>query len=234
MVEAPSDSAMLIVRGSEWRYRDTGVDPGDAWPFVGYDDSAWKSGAAELGYGDGEEATVVQGGPSNDRFATTWFRRSIQVSDPRRYGTLEIRLRRDDGAIVYVNGHEVFRSNMPSGPVTAETFTGSGTSSETQFFVQRVAADALVTGTNVVAVEVHQSSRSSSDVSFDLELMAFPALRLRWERFGAETVLYWNDPGAVLERAEGVRGPWQPVPGVVGTTRVVEATEAGIYRLLRP
>ncbi len=162
----------LIERNAEWRYFDEGEEAEALWREPDFDDSAWESGPAELGYGDDDEATVVEGGPSDDRYPTTYFRHSFVVDDPARYETLEVGLQRDDGAVVYLNGEEVFRSNMPSGAISYSTYADDTADSEDAFYKQECSASLLLPGVNVVAVEVHQANATSSDVSFALELNA--------------------------------------------------------------
>jgi len=166
----------LIPLGSVWKYSDAGVDLGSAWRGTDFDDSAWKEGPGELGFGDGDEATVVEGGPSGARHPTTYFRRRFQVADPGAFDSLRVGLRRDDGAVVYLNGTELFRSNMPAGEISYDTWS-AGTASggeEDALFSFEVAPSALRDGTNVLAVEVHQAAATSSDLSFELTLIADP------------------------------------------------------------
>jgi hypothetical protein len=150
-----------------WRYRDNGIAPGAGWNQPGFDDQAWPSGPAQLGYGDDDEATVVGYGsdPSN-KAITTYFRTTFEVTDLP--GTLTLRLLADDGAVVYLNGTEVVRDNLPSGTITPTTraTTGRSGAEENQIRSFEVPVSALVTGTNTLAVEVHQDSRDSSDISF--------------------------------------------------------------------
>jgi hypothetical protein len=165
---------MLIPACSVWKYLDNGSNQGSAWRGTGFNDAAWASGAAELGYGDGDETTRINGGTSGSRPITTYFRRSFTVADPSRISSVMLNLRRDDGAIIYINGQEVARSNMPTGTVTHTTraLTSIGGADESRWFSFSVPPSLLLSGTNLVAVEVHQSSVTSSDVSFDLELKA--------------------------------------------------------------
>ncbi|HET6285017.1 MAG TPA: hypothetical protein VFH73_28930 [Polyangia bacterium] len=164
-------SSLLVPRASVWRYSDTGTDLGSGWRQPSFNDTAWKSGAAQLGYGDGDEATVVSYGPSaSNKYITTYFRRTFTVTDPARYGGVTLRLLRDDGAIAYLNGTEVFRTNMPAGAVDARTLAPVATPDETTYFEVAVSPALLRTGTNTLAVEVHQSWPTSSDISFDAEL----------------------------------------------------------------
>ena len=90
--------------------------------------------------------------------------------------SLLLRLVRDDGAVVYVNGIEVARSNMPAGTITSGSFASTNVDppQERQFFDFSVPPSVLVNGTNTIAVEIHQNYRSSSDLAFDLALIANP------------------------------------------------------------
>jgi RHS repeat-associated protein len=169
-----SDAIGLVPLGGVWKYLDNGSDQGTAWRGSGFDDSSWPSGTAQLGYGDGDETTVVSyGSDYNNKYITTYFRRTITVADPTQYQNLLLRLQRDDGAVVYLNGSEVFRSNMPGGVITYTTLA-FGAVNEVHFYTATVPITALVSGANQIAVEVHQASASSSDISFDLELAGTP------------------------------------------------------------
>jgi peptidoglycan/xylan/chitin deacetylase (PgdA/CDA1 family) len=170
---AGAATTTLVARGSVWRYLDNGSNQGTAWRSGSFDDSSWKSGPAELGYGDGGEATVVGYGPDPaHKFRTTYFRRSFAVSSPESVSSLALGLRRDDGAAVYVNGVEVVRSNLPSGALDYLTGATTWDTSETTYFSFSVPPSVLVAGNNTIAVEVHQNGWASSDVSMDLDLVA--------------------------------------------------------------
>jgi hypothetical protein len=163
-------STTLVGTGSSWRYLANGSNQGTAWRAGGFDDAAWPQGNAELGYGDGDEATVVPFGPNaNQKYVTTYFRRQFSA-DPAALGTVTLRLKRDDGAVVYLNGTEIVRSNMPTGTISSTTLANDAGNTENQLLSFAVPVSRFVNGTNTLAVEVHQASRSSSDVSFDLDL----------------------------------------------------------------
>src|SRR5215213_7851051 len=75
--------------------------------------SSWKY----LGNGDGDEATVVSyGADANNKYITTYFRKSFTVANPADFNSLTLDILRDDGAVVYLNGTEIYRNNMPAGP----------------------------------------------------------------------------------------------------------------------
>ncbi|MCI0746685.1 MAG: PKD domain-containing protein [Verrucomicrobia subdivision 3 bacterium] len=193
-------STMLLTRGaSNWRFLDTGVNQGTAWVSTNFNDSTWRTGRARLGYGgDGEATTVLWGPDSNNKYITTYFRRRFEVPSSLSVSTLVFRLQRDDGAVVYLNGTEVFRSNMPDTPISFGTLASMTVNSpeETTFIETVINAPPVVPGTNVVAVEVHQINGSSSDLGLDLEILGAGstielAPLLAIERNGTEVHLSW-------------------------------------------
>jgi hypothetical protein len=169
---------LLITAGSAWKYNDTGADLGTAWQAPGFNDTAWPSGLAQLGYGDGDEVTIVGfGGNTANRYITTYFRRSFTVSSPASISALVLRVVRDDGCVIYINGTEVARSNMPAGTISSTTpaTTAIGGADESAWIEIPLAPSVLVAGANIIAVELHQQSPTSTDISFNLELRAVPA-----------------------------------------------------------
>ncbi|MFP6904874.1 MAG: immunoglobulin domain-containing protein, partial [Verrucomicrobiota bacterium] len=168
---------VILPAGTTWAYLDDGSDQGAAWQAPGFDDSTWARGPAPLGYGDGDEATVVDfGGISTQKFITTYYRASVTISHPAEFSALVLRLRRDDGAVVYLNGSEVVRDRMPAAPTPilfdSRAIGGAVNGAQESTFYQFFPDPALLLGgTNVLAVEIHQQSMSSSDTSFDLALL---------------------------------------------------------------
>ncbi len=170
-----TSNVTLIATGSVWRYLDNGTDLGSAWSGLAFNDAGWSNGPAQLGYGDGDERTTVGYGPNaGAKYITTYFRRTFNVADPFAFNAMTLRLLRDDGAVVHVNGSEVHRDIMPAGPAGYLTPAsgGIGGADESTFYPAAVNPGYLVYGQNVVAVEVHQSGGGSSDISFDFELIA--------------------------------------------------------------
>src|SRR5215207_6162856 len=157
----------LVPTGAVWKYLDNGSNQGTAWRATSFNDSTWPSGPAQLGYGDGDEATTVGfGADSNNKFITTYFRRAFSVTNAAAFNALTLRLMRDDGAVVYLNGVEVWRSNMPAGTVgflTTASVAIAG-ADESTFVQMTLSPSLLVNGTNALAVELHQSGGTSSDI----------------------------------------------------------------------
>ena len=164
---------VLVKSGDQWRYWDNGMNPGHAWTSLDYDDSRWKLGAAPLGSGD-NPATTVDVGPTNHSYITTYLRRTFDVADLSFYRSALLRLMRADGAIVYVNGREVYRVNLPAGAVNTDTMaTRKLTGLERDiFFPVKIDPANLRHGKNIIAAEIHLNSRQYDDIRFDLELFA--------------------------------------------------------------
>ena len=155
----------LLPAGSVWRYLDNGSDQGTAWRAPEFDDSQWASGPAQLGYGEGDEATTVSFGPNpKEKYVTTYFRTAFQLADPAQVESLELHLLVDDGAVVYLNGLEIQRENMAVETALFDTLATGGPVTENTFVVYQLPATNLRAGTNVLAVEVHQIARTSSDI----------------------------------------------------------------------
>ena len=175
---AGQNLAFIIPAGANWFYQDSGIYPGHNWTEPGYADgrsAGWKAGRAQLGYGDGDEATEVGYGRNQfARHVTTWFRHHFTPAVD--LNGLKLRLLRDDGVVVYLNGTEICRNNMPGGPIVsntlaASTISGAAENAWIEVPLSSAVLSLLKQGDNVIAAEVHQASTSSPDLSFDLELV---------------------------------------------------------------
>ncbi len=154
-----------------WRYWDDG-NLGVAWSSNTYDDSGWATGSAEFGYGDGDESTVISYGPSgSNKWVTSYFRTTFSIADMPDQVT--VKLVADDGAVVYLNGVEALRDNMPEGAIDGSTLASSGRWGDAESDARAFTIDPalLVSGENYITVEVHQDRPSSSDLSMDLDVI---------------------------------------------------------------
>ncbi|HEY5591471.1 MAG TPA: CotH kinase family protein [Paludibacter sp.] len=167
----------LVAKQSIWKYLDDGTNQGTTWFETAFNDASWKSGQGELGYGDGGEKTIISyGSGSSNKYITTYFRHSFSISEADKTGSnYMINLMRDDGAVVYLNGVEVVRDNIKTGIIDYNTLTPTsiGGTAESTYYSFPVDKNLLVTGNNVISVEVHQNAANSSDISFDLELVCY-------------------------------------------------------------
>lgn len=155
-------SRNAISFGEQWRFNDAGLDLGTAWLEAAYDDSAWPEGPAQLGYGEGDEATIAGALDT----PAVYFRKTITVTEmPVR---AELSLFFDAGIVVWINGHQVHHDNADTA-----SYDGLGTTPWIHDNeVRRVSIDAspFFIGENVVAAMVKQSDLDSAELSFDLAL----------------------------------------------------------------
>ncbi len=229
-------SVTLVPRGSIWRYLDTGANAGTAWRNAGFNDSTWLTGAAELGFGDNDEATTIRGNDSSgNRILTTYFRQAFTVANKDGFSSVGLWLLRDDAGVVYLNGAEVFRSpNLPASPTAIAYNTLATSTGENTIETASVSPSVLINGANLAAVEIHQQSNTSSDLSFNFELTGVgpaPAPRLEAQRFGSNLLLVWGASDYLLESAPSVTGPWTTATSTAPYLAATDANAAHFYRL---
>jgi hypothetical protein len=165
----------LVTNGSRWLYLDDGSDQSNAWRTV-FDDSDWMSGLRRTRLRRfrrepaGNHRHQWRSGQQSIHHHL--FSTSCHDQQSRRLHNLIVRLLRDDGGIVYINDHEVFRSNMTNAPI--DTYTNLALSASDDgvgYFSTNVNPSVLLTGENIIAVEIHQTTTNSTDLSFDLQLL---------------------------------------------------------------
>ncbi len=160
----------IVDGGTTWKYWDSGTEPSTEWETESYDDSGWMQGNAQLGYGDGDEQTTVSyGSDANNKYITTYFRKTFTVADTLGFTSLSGKVLFDDGVVIYLNGDEVYRGNLPEGAITGATLATIA-STENVYESFTIEKGLIKPGLNTIAVEVHQNGATSSDISFDLEL----------------------------------------------------------------
>ena len=153
---------ILVEYGDIWRYHDLGEDLGEEWLSSEYDDNSWAEGPGKLGYGDGDESTVLNNEDPND--PSVYFRRTVQVNSPVDHASLEVLY--DDGVAVWINGELV--SSFAFDDTTFASWANSN--NENAVLEEEILGEYFVEGENIIAAMVKQHSVSSSDISFDLRL----------------------------------------------------------------
>ncbi len=182
----PPAISVIVSNGAAWTYLDNGTDQSNAWQVLAFDDSGWSNGVAEFGYGDApgrpERTTVGFGGVANAKFATTYFRKAFDVANPAAFSGLTLNVLADDHFVVYLNGTQVF-TDMTNSVITFATYALPAVPHDGTVYVStNLPTSVLLVGTNLLAVEIHQDTTTSSDISFDLMLWGAsaggPSLRI--------------------------------------------------------
>ena len=154
----------IVKLNDTWKYYDKGAAPNN-WTATGFNDNSWASGQAPLGYGmTGVKTTVSYGSDSENKHSTTYFRKTIKLSStPTRSDVFLLNYQVDDGFVVYVNGQEAGRYNMPSGNITFNSYSSSYAESTPLTGTLNISSSLFKSGDNVIAVEIHNNKASSSD-----------------------------------------------------------------------
>jgi hypothetical protein len=172
----------IVPAGAAWKYRDNGSNQGAVWRAPAFDDSSWSNGIGQLGYGNGDEKTVVSyGGNATNKHVTTYFRKQFVVENAPCLESLTLKLVVDDGAAVYLNGTNILNYQLAANPAF-NTLASSvqATNVEDTWFSYPVNPALLINGTNTLAVEIHQAAANDPDLSFDLQLVAMESTTPRF------------------------------------------------------
>lgn len=160
---ARTAGAALLGAGSEWLIFKGTEDPPASWRQESFTpDARWVAGRAGIGYGDGDDVTVLD--DMRGAYATVFLRHAFELTAADLVD-LSLTVVVDDGVVVHVNGREVGRSGVAAGAVTRSTLASAAHEAEAVLFT--VKSSFLHAGQNVLAVSVHNASLDSSDLSFD-------------------------------------------------------------------
>ena len=164
----------IVGKGSDWKFLDGGQVPAGNWTSPNYDDQKWKMGTAPFGYGHTDVATALRG-TATGQPATAYFRQTFYVPDPTFYRNLAANLIQDDGLVVYLNGQEILRANMPTGMITSATRALAPVTGAAALACRSINVGNFITllhsGQNILAAEVHPANTTNQvQLTFDTEL----------------------------------------------------------------
>ncbi len=174
-----SDTFQAISRGSEWRYflgESEASTPNSEWREVDFDDSTWSTGQAPFGYGDPPYGTDLSNAnpQMQGNYSCVFLRQKFDLADASLINQLTMNVDYDDGFSIWINGHELYRINVPGQEGDPINFDDTATSShESGLYEEFDLADPasfLVDGENVVAVQFFNVTLGSTDVKFDCEI----------------------------------------------------------------
>ncbi len=217
-VITPMQPVTLIATNALWRYYDEGQMPPPSlmksWQNSNYPDTSWRSGNSTLGYAGANTPNPVTtltrrflNGESGTQVTTTYLRRTFNCGQVPEGTHLVIDILRDDGAVLYLNGTEILRENMPEGVINYDTYASSvvGPPGQNTFFRRTVAAAHLLhEGNNVLAVELHQCHGTSTDLYFNMAMYLTEAAP---EPVSARVVVSVTDDFSARARTY-VNGEW--------------------------
>ncbi len=239
---------------NSWTYSMANLD-GIHWPAVAYDDSGWTGSGPGLLYVDKKNQGVIS--PANTEmlangnypYPTYYFRTHFQLTNAATAVSLVLSNFIDDGAVFYLNGAEIYRLRMAEAPeeiknsALAATYPCSGNATCPDVF--EVTGDAvtnLVSGDNVLAVEVHNYSAGSQDITFGTALYCLQSIstnttkvELKLAYASGQITLSWEGTGNTLQQADSLTGTWSDVTGASSNAYTTTPASSGdkFYRLRR-
>ncbi|MDZ7371238.1 MAG: DUF1593 domain-containing protein [candidate division KSB1 bacterium] len=127
--------------------------------------NTWPKGPAPIGSGFEEIHTPVAD------VRTFYVRSTLRIEKVREIKQMKMRFRFKDGLVIYLNGHELRRLNMPDGAVDYHTEAvrpnNVGSTVTRYLYDQDLAL--LKEGDNQIAVEVHKAAGDQGPCWFDAE-----------------------------------------------------------------
>ncbi len=155
-----------VFNNDTWRYFVGTGEPDPDWKYSTFDETAWLQGTGGFGYGDSDDNTVIP------QCISVYLRTKFNVADTSKILSAILSMDYDDAFIAYLNGHEIARVGLaPVNPLFSDTGDDheatmyQGGSPETFLIDKENLKYSLLNGENVLAVEVHNSSLTSSDLS---------------------------------------------------------------------
>jgi len=157
----------IIDWGYNWSYFPGDSPPPDNWNQQNFNDASWASGPSGFGYGDGDDATVV------DPVMSLYVRHEFNVSNLESILKIVLHVDYDDGFVAYINGEEIARANIGSPGIPPAHDQGADSWREAEIYqggepdeyLIDAAESLLENGTNVLALQVHNFNLESSDLT---------------------------------------------------------------------
>jgi hypothetical protein len=155
----------IIKQGDNWKFIIPTTNIGTSWQTASFNDAGWTTGASGFGNGDSDDATTTAIG------SNIFIRKTFDIADKTTVKRLVLHVDYDDGFVAYINGVEVARMNVgsPGQPVAYNAFASSDHEAQMYqggqpdvFEISNIES-LLVNGTNVLAIQGHNNSSSSSD-----------------------------------------------------------------------
>ncbi|NQU23560.1 MAG: lamin tail domain-containing protein, partial [Candidatus Nealsonbacteria bacterium] len=214
----------LINIEDRWWYEQSNTDLGSQWREPGYSDSLWDDGKALL-YVENSGLPAAKNTPLTLGASTYYFRSHFTLdAHPDSVTQLDLETVIDDGAIIYINGKEVYRLGIDEGRQMTHGDYANRSVGDAAFEANTIPPEnliqdgvpVLVRGDNVIAVEVHQINAGSSDVVMGLGLHA-TVLEPELERIGNSDVDTAGDFALPTSPSQGTHNAGMTLPFAPGT-----------------
>jgi len=165
----PTSTTSLFDMGAAWSYYDQGSLDGQDWTTKNYSPTGWSSGSTPIGYDyNGQHPELVT--TTEGYLPTYYFRKNVSISSLEGNAQFVLNWVADDGFIVYVNGMEAGRYNMPSGSAGYDTYATTYAHNNPDNGTMQLDASLFQRGANTIAVELHNNASNSTDIYWNASL----------------------------------------------------------------
>lgn len=249
-VHSTAAAAEILPYGAKWHYfigvSDPSTADASAWRRLGFNDSTWTVAPAPIGYANPPNAPVesalVTLIPSSQEgaYSSVFMRTEFVAKSPVPGNVFTVNVNIDDGCIVWINGTEVGRYNVPEGDLPFNSWASSALeASIVSFSVTNGVQGPVVSGTNVVAVQVFNANATSSDLVFDAsvesDLDETPPVVLSSDPAAGGIVSELNTIGVVFnESVTGVDAADLLINGVAATSVSVVSPREYVFSFPQP
>ncbi len=208
---------ILVNYSDQWKYFEGVSEPPANWSANGFDASSWSQGSGGLGFGDNDDATIV------NQELSLYCRREFSLTQLSDIESAYLCIDYDDAFVAYLNGIEIARSGLAGTPPAYNELASSSREAllyqggKREYFKinKDFLSSILVSGTNVLAVQVHNRSNSSNDLSMIADFVV--GIKTATIQYGASPA--WleiievkldstNLPIVIIETEGGATIPW--------------------------
>lgn len=165
----------IIKKGDTWEYYDANTPPKDDWFLNNSNEENWKTGISPLGYGDSFVKTELNyGNDPENKYITTYYRKTFRIKDPFKFLLYRLNIQKDDGVVIYLNGREIVRIDMPDGTINHNSLArGLIVLGKMESYVHKLilTPDDFIPGINIISASVHKARVNSVDCIFNLEII---------------------------------------------------------------
>jgi hypothetical protein len=155
-----------VFKTDTWRYFVGTSEPASDWRALSFNESSWSQGVGGFGFGDSDDGTVIP------QTSSVYLRIKFNVTDTSKIAAALLNMDYDDAFVAYLNDIEIARVGISGVHPAYNTYGNDheatmykGNAPESFLLNKTKLRLCLLQGTNVLTIQVHNSSAASSDLS---------------------------------------------------------------------
>jgi hypothetical protein len=160
----------VLAYSDVWRFNQSSNLDGVAWMVTNYNDATWQSGQGVLGTAATIPESVRTTLTAQNGRTTFYFRSQFVLPASPAAAGLSLMHYIDDGVVLYLNGQEAYRYNLPTGPIFYANLANTVSGAPVELGPFALPLTNVFVGTNIIALEVHQNTLNSPDLFMGVKL----------------------------------------------------------------